>query len=146
MNPNNAEINKITKESIAIAARDLLLANNNLSISNICKKAGVSRNAFYRNFETTDDILIYYLILRWAAYSEENDVENASDEGKRNHLICFFYTEKDFVLALKRKNLTYIVEKLFVAVFVPKEAEGTMRYYLDANTIVVDFEKVEICE
>lgn len=137
MNPNNVEVNKITKERIAIAARDLMLANSNVSVSNICKKAGVSRNAFYRNFETTDDIFIYYLILKWAAYSEEHNVENASEEGKRNHLICFFYSEKDFVLALKRKNLTYIVEKLFVAVFVPKEMEGAMRYYLYAVSYLI---------
>ena len=69
LNPNNVEVNKITKESIAIAASNLILDNSVFSVSNICKSAGVSRNAFYRNFETIDDILIYYLLLKWPAYS-----------------------------------------------------------------------------
>lgn len=32
-----------------------------VKISELCKAAGVSRNAFYRNFETLEDVLVYHL-------------------------------------------------------------------------------------
>lgn len=32
-----------------------------VKITNLCKAAGVSRNAFYRNFETLEDVLLYHL-------------------------------------------------------------------------------------
>lgn len=61
-NKRNDEINAITKESIAFAYYELLLNEQNISVTMICEKAGVSRNAYYRNFNSTDEIIIYCLI------------------------------------------------------------------------------------
>lgn len=71
-NKRNDEINAITKESIAFAYCELLQNEQNISVTMICEKAGVSRNAYYRNFNSTDEIIIYCLILKWAKYCEIN--------------------------------------------------------------------------
>ena len=65
-NKRNDEINAITKESIAVAYYELLQSEQNISVTMICEKAGVSRNAYYRNFNSTDEIILYCLILKWA--------------------------------------------------------------------------------
>ncbi|MEA4891391.1 MAG: TetR/AcrR family transcriptional regulator [Peptococcaceae bacterium] len=56
---SNKESNKLTRECIE-AALILLMAEKDYSkitISEIVKRAGVSRTAYYRNYESKDDIL-----------------------------------------------------------------------------------------
>lgn len=56
---SNKESNKITRECIE-AALILLMQKkeyNEITISEIVKRAGVSRTAYYRNYESKDDIL-----------------------------------------------------------------------------------------
>ncbi len=56
---SNKESNKITRECIE-SALILLMAEkeyNEITISEIVKRAGVSRTAYYRNYESKDDIL-----------------------------------------------------------------------------------------
>ena len=53
-NKRNDEINAITKESIAFAYYELLQKEQRISVTLICEKAGVSRNAYYRNYGSTD--------------------------------------------------------------------------------------------
>lgn len=54
----NEELNKITRESI-IQALYLLLSEksfNDITITDLVQKAGVSRSAYYRNFENKQDV------------------------------------------------------------------------------------------
>ncbi|MFQ9667738.1 TetR/AcrR family transcriptional regulator [Thomasclavelia spiroformis] len=130
MNRKNKEINAITKESISESATDILKRNMQLSVSTICKHAGVSRNAYYRNFESIDDVFIYYIAMKWAEYAKINRVEDVEKDKISEHLIRFFYLQKDFVLSLKAHNMIYLIEKLFVSVIVPPQAESALRYAL----------------
>ncbi len=58
-NRNNVELKNLTRESITQAL--LILMENKpyqeINVSDICKKAGVSRNAFYRNYPAKDAII-----------------------------------------------------------------------------------------
>lgn len=56
---NNAEINAITKEAIEQALIFLLNEKSfkDITITEIAKKAGVSRTAYYRNYKSKEDIL-----------------------------------------------------------------------------------------
>lgn len=56
---SNLEIKKITKESIQTALLLLLKEKGweDITISNIVEKAGVSRMAYYRNYKSKEDIL-----------------------------------------------------------------------------------------
>ncbi len=129
-NKRNDEINALTKESIAMAYYKLLQSNSNISVSMICETAGVSRNAYYRNFASTDDIIIYGLILKWAQYCEENPLPPDDNEAVKQQLIQFFYAEKEFIRAIKQHNKVYLIEELFRTVIIPAEDIGIEKYLL----------------
>ena len=129
-NKRNDEINAITKESIAFAYYELLQSEKSISVTLICKKAGVSRNAYYRNFNSTDEIIIYCLISKWAKYCEVNPVPAENGEVLKQRLIQFFYSEKEFVRAIKKHDKIYLIEDLFRKVIVPAEAVGITKYIL----------------
>ncbi len=129
-NKRNDEINTITKESIAFAYYELLQGEKSISVTLICKKAGVSRNAYYRNFNSTDEIIIYCLISKWAKYCEVNPVPAENGEVLKQRLIQFFYSEKEFIRAMKKHDKIYLIEELFRKVIVPAEAVGLTKYIL----------------
>lgn len=56
---SNEEINRITKDSIQEALVYLLSKKDidDISVTEIVKKAGVSRTAYYRNYQSKEDIL-----------------------------------------------------------------------------------------
>ncbi|HFI0252331.1 TPA: TetR/AcrR family transcriptional regulator [Streptococcus suis] len=59
---SNKEANQLTKESLETALLFLLEKKElkQISISELVKKAGVSRNAFYRNYKSKEEILEDY--------------------------------------------------------------------------------------
>lgn len=59
LSQSNKEINQLTRESIETALLFLLEKKEmkHISISELVKKAGVSRNAFYRNYKSKEEIL-----------------------------------------------------------------------------------------
>ena len=129
-NKRNNEINAITKESLSFAYYGLLQSEQTISVTMICEKAGVSRNAYYRNFDSTDEIIIYCLISKWAKYCEVNPVPSADGEVLKQRLIQFFYEEKEFVRAIKKHDKLYLIEELFRKVIIPDEDIGITKYIL----------------
>ncbi|MER0122830.1 TetR/AcrR family transcriptional regulator [Streptococcus sp. ZJ93] len=59
LSQSNTEINQLTREAIETALLFLLEKKElkHISISELVKKAGVSRNAFYRNYKSKEEIL-----------------------------------------------------------------------------------------
>ena len=57
---SNNESNKVTREAIDIAMLDLLEKQDfdRITIMSIVKRAGVSRQSFYRNYTSKEDIII----------------------------------------------------------------------------------------
>jgi AcrR family transcriptional regulator len=55
---SNNEANRITRESICTAFLELLQAKEfkEISISELVRRAGVSRQSFYRNYKTKEDV------------------------------------------------------------------------------------------
>ena len=60
---NNVESNALTRESIETALIQLMQEKSfrDITITDICKRAGVSRNAYYRNYSSKEDILEAYV-------------------------------------------------------------------------------------
>lgn len=54
---------KETKDKIFRAAKEIMQKHGyeELSIKNICERAGVSNGSFYHHFKTKDDLLSYYI-------------------------------------------------------------------------------------
>lgn len=118
-NPNNAEINKITKESIVQAFLILLKTKDyhNITISDIAHKAGVSRNAYYRNFYDKSDVIKYYLIDKWETFANDIISRNATDEEYAEKILYFIYAEKDFFMQINKVGLLYLFEKILYDIY-----------------------------
>jgi AcrR family transcriptional regulator len=65
--------NQFAKECIFTALMQLMeiTSFSDISITDITKKAGVSRMAYYRNYRSREDIIIQYLNALFQAYHEE---------------------------------------------------------------------------
>ena len=107
----------ITKDSI-IQAPIFLISQKSyekITITDITKKAGVSRMSFYRNYKKIDDVLID------AVDKLFNDFQTELDECRGMDLKCF--AEKYFEKLKENRNLIEVVkksscyEKLFDIVF-----------------------------
>lgn len=72
-NKNNTLQNHITKESIFTALMILMEQKNfkEITITEMAKKAGVSRMSFYRNYNAMEDIIICYLDELLQEYSNQ---------------------------------------------------------------------------
>lgn len=112
---NNEEKNTYVKKQITEALLKLLEQHEfeEISISQVTALAQVSRNSFYRNYESREDILLKYirrLFLDWdAEYKKQSQGSNANLYGS---LFQHLSDNKEFYLLLKKRNLFH----LFLAV------------------------------
>lgn len=86
-------------------------AFRDISITSITKKAGVSRMSFYRNFETKEDIISYYIDYMMQAYLKQSPAYEPGTHTFKtyDHIIFslyFFREYRDFILCLDKENLT----------------------------------------
>lgn len=67
-----------TKEKIYKATDNILKKNGfaYLTVTNICKVAGVSNGTFFYHFRTKDDLLSYYIFDKFAEYRKKMDFES----------------------------------------------------------------------
>lgn len=112
---------KITKESIFTALMKLLEKKqfNEVTISQITNLAGVSRMAFYRNYNVKEDIISIYIDEQFAEFYSQ--VLNLGLTSKFDISVCFFSFfkgKKRFIQILMASGLIYIFyQKLSVSLF-----------------------------
>lgn len=129
INKRNEELNKITKESLTMALKDLYNRQKKPSISDICQKAGVSRNAYYRNFESLDDLVIYTLSSGWDKYFKAAKTNSSTSSiNVTECLLRYVYEEREFIRNLKKHHQTYLIEEDLRRVFIPKQLSNDERY------------------
>jgi AcrR family transcriptional regulator len=102
---------KITKESIFTALMKLLEKNqfNEVTITQITNLAGVSRMAFYRNYNVKEDIIIIYLDELFDKFM--NEIKNSRFSQKYDVALLYFSyfkERKDFIEVLIKSGLIYI--------------------------------------
>lgn len=95
---SNKEANQITRESLETALLFLLKGKDmkQISISELVKKAGVSRNAFYRNYKSKEEILEDAYERATHALSEK--WSQVQEQGISNSLGGFLSQQKDKVI------------------------------------------------
>ncbi len=112
-----SEIQKrITKESVFIALMRLLehRAFNEITITEIAKVAGVSRAAFYRNYQTKEDIITFYLRdLFGELIVQLQLLENKSKWNRIRLFFTFFKDHNDFINRLIIAELSPIFYEQF---------------------------------
>ncbi len=102
----------ITKESIFTALMILMEKKNfnKITITEVTKKAGVSRMAFYRNYNIMEDIINNYLDELFEDYSKQ--ILNCEDKYNKESIRLFFtyFRKHDRLLAnLIRSNMSYLI-------------------------------------
>lgn len=90
-----------------------------ISITEICKKAGVTRMSFYRNFESKEDILIKKVRDVTDHFLEESGISYSKDTINRYFIKLFTHMEcqKELCTALYKAGLIHIVKNEFDRVF-----------------------------
>ena len=110
---SNNEANQITREAIQTALLYLMNTKNfeNISISELVRKAGVSRQAFYRNYTSKEDIIIEIEENILTSFAES--INNPKYENNLHlwffDLFCFIKENQALVKILKNANLTNIL-------------------------------------
>ena len=111
-NAMNSYKSAVTRESIFIALMILMEKKDfrKISITEVTTKAGVSRMAFYRNYDILEDVIIGYLNVLFAKYDEiimTTGLENTYD------IVLLFFAsfkaETTLMMNLIRSNLTYLL-------------------------------------
>lgn len=104
-NRNNVDLKNITKESLTEALFFLMDEKpyKNISIFDICLKAGVSRNAFYRNYPAKDAI-----IRRW--FFEVTDKWRREIRNKYPITVLDVFTEIFKQYEARKQTVTKIIE------------------------------------
>jgi len=100
----------IINDSITDALFILLRKKNiaDISITELIQKAGVSRNSFYRNFKTLEDIAYKYYMnvanMWWEDKVKKEHIYNSETIGKS--LFEHFYTMKERIILTYEKGLS----------------------------------------
>ncbi|MDK2980981.1 MAG: hypothetical protein PWQ55_1328 [Chloroflexota bacterium] len=103
-----------TKDFITTALLQLLVKEkiSTLTVSQVCKRAGVSRMAFYRNFDDLDQILYEYFQPKLAAIFITIR-QNSEDKVKFDSQLEFFNKFNDFLLLSINRDFEPIIRRIF---------------------------------
>lgn len=110
------KLNEEIIHCIIMSLIDLLKekAFDDISIVEIIKHAGVSRNSFYRNFSSKEDILIRHIRMTTQEFVDSNVIPvlqvpwDTYIEGTLNHL----YRHKDFLDLLERNGRLHLISDI----------------------------------
>ncbi|MFC7392907.1 TetR/AcrR family transcriptional regulator [Scopulibacillus cellulosilyticus] len=109
----NGNVQNILVKECIFEAFMILLANknfNDISITEITNKAGVSRMAYYRNYSSKEEIIhdhLNELILHFLNEFENKD--SVTPYQKAKTFFCFFRHHKILLDNLIKSNVTYIL-------------------------------------
>ncbi len=107
---------RITKESVFAALMQLLQNHtfSEITITEITKVAGVSRAAFYRNYEAKEDILVFYLRELFSELLLKlQSLENKNKFNRTMLFFSFFKEYSDFIETLINAELSHIFYEQF---------------------------------
>ena len=119
-----------TKNCLATALIELLEDRelSDVSIQDIVDKAGFSRMAYYRNFNSLDEILDYYLFSYSEAFVEKTKIDFATMGAERFFILIFEHlgSEKTRHIAdiMYERGLVFTLYRAFLQIFNPKDKDS----------------------
>lgn len=134
-------IKKDTKEFITTAMLQMLTKEklSALTVSLVCKRAGVSRMAFYRNFDGLEQILYEYYQPKIAAVFEVVS-QNTQEADKYNSQLNFFSTFGDALLSSVDHGFEPIIQRIFieeVKKFYAADSDGYWTTFMSAGVYAI---------
>ena len=105
--------NELTSRDYIIEAFFILLKNNkidDISIAQICDKAGVSRVTFYRNFKDKKDIIEGYFTTMIQKFIKEMGLRHKTNNYYDIAYQTFYFLrqEKENIKSINNNNLSYM--------------------------------------
>ncbi|MDP4090371.1 MAG: TetR/AcrR family transcriptional regulator [Bacillota bacterium] len=139
---NHAQaIKKDTKDFITTAMLQMLTKEklSTLTVSQVCKRAGVSRMAFYRNFDGLEQILYEYY---------QPKIEAVFDVIRKNSQVCakfdsqlgFFNAFGDDLLSSVDRGFEPIIQRIFIEEikkFYAADSDGYLTTFMSAGVYAV---------
>ena len=103
--------NKLVKEYMTDALLMLMESKpyDTISVTEITKKAGVSRMAFYRNYEVKDDIIDNYFKERLTDLTEHFDKEEHSHDENLMDFLNLIRSSRKMLRILIASNADYLI-------------------------------------
>lgn len=124
------EINAFVKECITTALLQMLETKSldEISVTDLIKRAGVARNSFYRNFDSKKDVLEKYLLKLIEEWGKE--FEALGDESRfAEMLLKHYYNYKEIYLLLYRRGLSDMIYETLRTACKLDEAQNNMERY-----------------
>ena len=118
MNPPR-NTNEVVIESITQAMAAMIVDRpfEEISITELVRRAGVSRNSFYRNFKDKDDVLRRYIegeTDEWMGQRGWTHIVDPKENKLRmEHLLTHMYEYRDFIAGLKRDGKMHLLAAEF---------------------------------
>lgn len=138
---NNKRIstsNILVKECIVSALLQLIKEKplSSISISELCKKAGVSRMAFYRNYESKEDIFKKHLSEVFEEYKNDDTAHNITgmycDRLHLRHYFDYIYKHRYFLDGLLYCGFDVIFLNMLNEYILDKWKDQSDKYILTA--------------
>lgn len=139
---NHAQaIKKDTKDFITTALLQMLTKEklSTLTVSQVCKRAGVSRMAFYRNFDGLEQILYEYYKPKIASVFEIIH-ENSQFSIKFDSQLNFFNTFGDDLLLSNARGFEPIIQRIFIEEiqkFYAGDSDGYWTAFMSAGVYAI---------
>ena len=114
MNPSTNPIALQSKNMYVNALLELMKEKpyNQISISELSKKADLSRRTFYRLFNSMDEILLFHIHSLWKKKSD--DLYNSPDKSylhTSEFSLHFWYENKELTILLYRNGLVSVIQQ-----------------------------------
>jgi AcrR family transcriptional regulator len=139
---NHAQaIKKDTKDFITTAILQMLTKESlsTLTVSQVCKRAGVSRMAFYRNFDGLEQILYAYYQPKIAAVFDVIR-QNSQVSAKFDSHLEFFNTFGDDLLSSIDRGFEPIIQRIFIEEikkFYAADSDGYLITFMSAGVYAI---------
>lgn len=117
---SNEGRNTYVVEHLTKALLDLLRDKTleEISVRELCERAGVGRASFYRNFSRREDILTAYvadIFREWTDAHQRGEERSVSEQVRT--LFAHFEAHRDFYELLSRRGLVYLLKDVILRSF-----------------------------
>ena len=106
---------------------------NDISVSELCERAGVGRTSFYRNFESREDIIKGYVNQLFGNLIRKNFVEPEPKLSESIHIIFSHFEEhREFYGLLNKRGLILLLKDVIIEIFGAKPEQSAVEAYTKA--------------